>query len=100
MHLHTKLFDCDKIKNGIFIRTRRSGDYLMLKGKNGELVRKSLKTWMIDNKIPADLRNGIPLLTEGSHVLWIIGYRRDDSCLIDEHTKTVLVAEISEERHE
>ena len=105
-NLYTKLFDCDKIKNDVSIRRRRSGDFLMLRGRNGDTVRKSLKSWMIDNKIPADIRDRIMLLTEGSHVLWIIGYRRDDSCLIDEHTKNILAVEILylckdlEERHE
>ena len=56
-------------------------------------MRKSLKSWMIDNRIPADIRGSLPLLTEGSHVLWVIGYRRDDSCLIDDNTKNIMVAE-------
>ena len=87
------MFDCDKIKNGVSIRTRQSGDFLLLKAPDGGLMRKSLKSWMIDNKIPANERNSILLLTEGNHVLWVIGYRRDDSCLIDENTKNIMVAE-------
>ncbi|MCR5322080.1 MAG: tRNA lysidine(34) synthetase TilS [Lachnospiraceae bacterium] len=95
-NLYTKLFDCDKIKNGVSIRYRKSGDYLMLRGREGELVRKSLKSWMIDNKIPSVIRNRIPLVTEGSHVLWVIGYRRDDSYQVDENTKNILVTEVRE----
>ena len=94
-NLYTKLFDCDKIKNGVSIRTRRSGDFLMLRGKGGGLVRKSLKSWFIDNKVPADIRNRLLLFAEDSHVLWIIGYRRDDSCLIDDDTKNIMVAELA-----
>ena len=96
----TKCFDYDKIVNRISLRTRRSGDYLLVKRRSPDpdktVCRKSLKSWMIDNKIPAGLRDSIMLVTEGSHVLWIIGYRRDDSCFIDEDTRRMLVIELKE----
>lgn len=89
---YTKYFDYDKIKGEVRVRTRETGDYLLIR-VNGTLHRKSLKTWFVDNKIPSDLRDGIPLLTEGQHVLWIAGYRRDDSYPVTGGTKTILVAE-------
>ena len=93
-NLYSICFDYDKIKNGISIRFRQSGDHLLIKN-SGRLVRKSLKTWMIDNKIPAGRRDRVMLLTEGNHVLWVIGYRRDDSCPVDDKTRRVLVVTVS-----
>ncbi len=91
--IYTKFFDCDTIKSGVCVRCRRPGDYLMIRDGEGRLVRKSLKSWMIDNKIPVQQRDRIGLVAEKDHVLWIIGSRRDDSCMIGAETKRVLVAE-------
>ena len=98
---YTKFFDYDKIKGNIEFRTRREGDYLLIKGisgTDGELHRKSLKTALIDMKIPAECRDELVLLAEGDHVLWIVGYRRDDSCYVTPDTRTVLVARIAEDK--
>lgn len=85
-------FDYDKIQNGLQVRCRQAGDYILI-GKGA--LRKALNRYMIDAKIPAELRDSLLLLADGSHILWIPGYRRDDSCYVTEETKTVLIAEIS-----
>ncbi len=93
-NLCTKCFDCDKINDSVLIRNRKPGDYLLLRSGSGDLMRKSLKTWLIDNKIPAGEREKLVLVTEGSHVLWIVGYRRDDSYPVNEDTRRVLVMKL------
>ena len=92
-NLYTEYFDCDKIKNGVEIRTRREGDRLLIKrgGGSAGLAGKSLKSWMIDNKIPLRERDSILLAADSEHILWIMGRRRDDSCFIDGNTTKVLV---------
>ena len=52
----------------IEFRTRRAGDRLPLKAGN-----KSIQDLMVDEKIPRDRRNQIPLAAAGSTVLWIAG---------------------------
>ena len=84
-----KWFDLEKITNEVELRTMREGDYLII-GKDAH--KKSLKRFMIDSKIPLHEREGILLLTEGNHVLWVVGYRRDDSCFISGTTQKVLIA--------
>ena len=66
-----KWFDCDKIKSMPVVRTRRQGDYMLLEDGS----RKSIRRFMIDAKIPREEREQVPLLADGSHVMWIIGYR-------------------------
>ena len=93
---YTKFFDYDKIKGSIAVRTRREGDHLLVKAGagSGTLCSKSLKTWFIDNKVPGPDRDGTILLAEGSHVLWIVGSRGDDSCYVTDETRRILAAEL------
>ncbi len=88
---YTKWFDYDKIKGMLSVRTRRTGDYITLAGGG----RKSVKAYMIDEKIPAARRDSIFLLAEGSHVLWIIGYRISEYYKIGPQTATILQAKLN-----
>ncbi len=83
--LYTKWIDYDTIKDTLQVRTRRPGDYISAAGG-----RKKLQDYFIDEKIPRPERDRIPLLADGPHVLWIIGYRLSDACKIGEETKRVL----------
>ncbi len=90
---YTKWFDYDKIKNTLSIRTRRQGDFLMIRGGEGNPVRKTLKSYFITEKFPRKDREALPLLAEGSHVLWITGHRISEAYKVDEGTKTILQVE-------
>ena len=83
--VNVKWFDYDKIENVMELRPRRTGDYIMLKDGG----RKTVKSLMIDEKIPAADRDSIPLLAMGSHVLWVVGYKESFSCRIDSGTRRV-----------
>src|SRR5699024_12195597 len=65
----TKWFDCDRIKGTPTLRFRQEGDYITLPGGK----KKALRRYMIDEKIPGQMRDGIPLLADGSHIIWVIG---------------------------
>ena len=45
---------------------------------------------MIDEKIPREVRETVPLLADGSHVLWVYGYRISETVKITENTQQVL----------
>lgn len=85
---YTKWFDYDKINGALSVRTRQSGDYFILRDGG----RKTVKRYMIDEKIPKEERDQILLLADGSHVLWMIGYRISEYYKITERTKNVLQA--------
>ena len=36
---------------------------------------KTVRRFMIDEKIPREKRDSVLLLADGSHILWIVGYR-------------------------
>ena len=87
---YTKWFDYDKIKDTLSVRNRKSGDYFLISGGK----RKLLKRFFIDEKIPEERRGTIKLLTEGSHVLWVIGYRISEYYKITNTTRTILEVKI------
>ena len=88
---YTKCFDYDKIKKGLFLRTRESGDYLQINQSHG---RKSLQDYMVNEKIPKEERQKIVLLAEGSHILWVVGKRISEYYKVTKETKKVLRVQV------
>jgi len=86
---YTKWFDYDKIIGCLVLRNRKGGDYLSM--RCGEaLQHKKVKNYMIAEKIPKICRGQIPILAEGEHVLWLVGYRISEYYKVDENTKRIL----------
>lgn len=83
---YTKWFDYDKIKDTLSIRYRQQGDYLTLPGGG----RKMLNRFLIDEKVPRELRDQILILAERDRVLWVVGYRISEYYKITEETRTIL----------
>jgi tRNA(Ile)-lysidine synthase len=50
------------------VRTRRPGDRIRSRGRD-----ISLKRFLLDRRVPADLRPGLPLVADGSLVVWVPG---------------------------
>ena len=65
---YTKWFDYDKIGAFPSFRTRRGGDRITL-DESGR--SKTIARYMIDAKVPAQLRDRIVLPTIGGEILWI-----------------------------
>lgn len=80
-----KWFDYDKIDDVMELRPRRTGDYITLRGGG----RKTVKSLMIDEKIPAAKRDRVPVLAIGSSVLWVVGSRISDRYRVDDRTKRI-----------
>ncbi len=87
---YTKWFDYDKIKECVVIRSRCQGDYLTIADKTGNKIRKSVKKYMVTEKIPRQIRDEIPLLAAGSHVLWLTGWRISEAFKVDGDTERIL----------
>ena len=56
---YTKWLDYDRIIKYPCIRTRKTGDYIVINSKGD---RKKINRCMIDEKIPADRRDQVPLI--------------------------------------
>lgn len=94
---YTKWFDYDKIENGLYFRTREPGDYLELDHMGR---RQKLKNYWINEKVPKAVRETSILLADGSHVLWVVGYRISAYYKITENTRRVLEVQYMEENYE
>lgn len=94
---YTKWFDCDKIEESLVIRFRNTGDYFTIADGRGGMVHKSLKDYMITEKIPAPHRDKIPVLAMGKHVLWLVGRRISEYFKVGRNTKHILQVRLMEE---
>ena len=92
-NFYTKAMDYAKIKQSPLLRTRKTGDYLYIRGADGELHRQSVKDYMINAKIPASCRDRLQLVADGAHCLWLIGFRMSDAVKLGQDTRQVLVLE-------
>ena len=87
---YTKWFDYDKMEERAVIRTRGRGDFLTIADGKGKTVHKSLKDYMIGEKIPRRLRDGIRLVAFGNHILWLVGWRISEDFKVSGDTERVL----------
>jgi tRNA(Ile)-lysidine synthase len=84
---YTKCFDYGKIKDILVMRSRRTGDTISVTSGGGT---KKLKDYMIDVKIPAGVRDSVPVIACGSDVLWVVGYRISENYKVTKETKRVI----------
>lgn len=82
--------DASKLDEELTLRTWREGDTFYPLGMSG---KKKLSDFMIDNKIPVNLKNRIPLLYRGSDIVWVVGHRLDDRFKITEGTDEIIELE-------
>ena len=83
----TKWFDYDIIKGNVSVRTRRPGDKIVI---DADHHSKKLKSFYIDEKIPSEKRNHIPVLAIDKDILWVIGYRQSKNYQVTKETKTIV----------
>ena len=91
---YTKWFDYDKISEIPTLRNRQRGDYLTIDEK---LSHKKLKDYLIQEKVPKDMREKLLLVADGSHIMWVIGRRISSYYKVTTETKRILVLSYIEE---
>lgn len=85
----TKVFDAAFIAGELFCRSRKTGDFIAL--KQG---RKKIKDLFIDEKVPREERERLPLITVGGEVLWAVGLRISENHKPSETTEKYLYMKI------
>lgn len=91
--IYTKWFDCDKICNTVLLRTRKTGDFITVNSSGGT---KKIKSYFIDEKIPASERNSILCVADGQHIMWIYGHRISEYYKVSGETKKIIKITIRE----
>ncbi len=80
--------DAEVVGDNPMLRPRQPGDTFCPLGMNGH--RKKVNEFMINEKIPVNQRDRIPLLVAHQQVLWICGYRPDERARITPTTKRII----------
>lgn len=93
---YTKWMDYDIIKGNLIVRTRQSGDSLVIDKKGRS---QKLKSYLINEKVPAEERDSLPLIADEDQILWILGHRMSSACLVTENTDRVLEIKVTEEKN-
>ncbi len=86
------VFDMDKLKSPLTLRTRRDGDRFYPAGGRGS---KKLKDFFIDVKLPKSKRDAVPILISEGEIIWVVGHRVDGRFVATGDTKRRLVVSFS-----
>jgi len=89
------LFDADKLVFPLTARPRKDGDFFYPLGFG---KRKKIQDFFVDEKVPRDERDRIPLITSAGEIIWVLGYREDDRFRVTDRTKMVLRLEVKKIR--
>ncbi|MBL4844002.1 MAG: tRNA lysidine(34) synthetase TilS [Planctomycetes bacterium] len=81
------LLDASRVRGELSVRRRRPGDRFWPLGAPG---RRSLKRFLIDQKVPREARDAIPVVTLDDRPVWIVGLRMDDHYKVTPSTAQVL----------
>jgi tRNA(Ile)-lysidine synthase len=84
--------DMDKLKFPLELRKWKEGDWFCPLGMN---KKKKLSDFLIDQKVPLNLKEKVYVLTSNDAVTWVVGHRVDDRFKITEKTKKILSVKYS-----
>ncbi len=86
-HGFVATFDFDKAGKELTVRPRKPGDRFQPLGMN---QTKKLQDFMVDARIPRSWRGRVPLVCSPREILWVVGWRIDDSVKVTETTRKIL----------
>ncbi len=86
------ILDAGRMIFPLRIRARAAGDYFYPMGFG---KKKKLQDLFVDEKIPRDERDRVPIVVSGNDIIWIAGYRADDRFRVTEKTENILKIEIA-----
>jgi tRNA(Ile)-lysidine synthase len=84
----TAALDIDKLKFPLTLRRWQEGDWFMPLGLKG---KKHLSDFLIDQKVPLNLKDEVRVLTSADgKICWVMGWRVDERFKVDEATARVV----------
>jgi tRNA(Ile)-lysidine synthase len=89
---NTGFFDRDALSFPLVLRNFRHGDRFTPLGMTGT---QKIKNFFIDKKVPRKERTRCPILLCRGKIIWVAGYRIDESVKVKSSTKNVLKIELS-----
>ena len=86
--LSKNLLDCGKIEGKLVVRTRETGDKIRLANRG---VTKSLKKLFTELKIPEDVRQTLPVVSDDAGVVWVYGVGVAERVKVESTTKEIFI---------
>ncbi len=84
-------FDMDRLSFPLIIRNFRPGDRFKPLGMSGT---QKLKDFFINHKVPRTQRAKCPILISRGKIIWVVGYRIDESVKVMPSTGNILKGEL------
>jgi tRNA(Ile)-lysidine synthase len=81
------LLDAGNMHFPLKVRSRAEGDYFYPMGFG---KRKKLQDFFVDEKVPRDERDRIPIVVSGNDIIWVAGYRADERFKVTDKTEKYL----------
>lgn len=78
--------DFDKLNFPMRLRNWQQGDYFTPLGMQG---KKKVSDFMIDQKVPVNLKRNILVMLSGDDIVWVVGRRIDNRYKVTSATKSV-----------
>ncbi|MGQ9584614.1 MAG: tRNA lysidine(34) synthetase TilS [Anaerolineae bacterium] len=88
----TAVLDAGRLVSPLTLRARRPGDRFRPSGMDGASVL--VREFMINIKLPSQVRGRWPLLCSGEEIVWVIGWRVDETYAVTEGTRDVVVVRL------
>ncbi|MGD2080714.1 MAG: tRNA lysidine(34) synthetase TilS [Nitrospirota bacterium] len=89
------VLDADRAIPPLTVRSRKEGDYFYPEGFG---KKKKLQDFFVDEKVPRDERDAVPIVASGDDIVWVAGMRADDRFVRRKDTKRSLVLELKRHR--
>ena len=89
----TACLDADLVQFPLKVRNWTQGDSFYPLGMKG---KKKLSDFMIDEKIPVNLKSRVLLFESNQDIIWVAGFRIDDRYKITSNTKRLLLIKMTD----
>jgi tRNA(Ile)-lysidine synthase len=83
--------DADKVRFPLQLRKWKEGDWFCPLGMN---KKKLISDFLIDQKVPLNLKKDVYLLTSNGSIVWVMGMRIDDRFKVTDKTEKVVLLKI------
>jgi len=83
--------DADKVRFPLQIRKWKEGDWFCPLGMN---KKKLISDFLIDTKVPLNLKKEVYVLTSNGSIVWVVGHRLDDRFKVTDKTEKIFLIEI------
>jgi tRNA(Ile)-lysidine synthase len=87
----TTFVDYAALDKNLIIRNKLEGDKFYPLGMKGS---KKLQDLFVDEKIPMELRDSVPVIESGGKIIWVGGLRIDERAKVKNDTKKVVKLEL------